>query len=187
MKCALCKNKECYTDGKDCLAGDVDAVAAMDENDRRIWRVAGEVEATFYKKKTRLEEIVEFAKRMGYGKLGLAFCIGLSREAEIIHRFFAAEFEVVSVCCKLCGIDKDDHDMPHIRPGQRETACNPVGQALVFNREKVDLVVICGLCVGHDALLSKHAAAPVTTLAAKDRVLAHNPLGAVYSHYHHGG
>ena len=37
-----------------------------------------------------------------------------------------------------------------------------------------------GLCVGHDALFIKYSQAPVVPLAAKDRVLAHNPLGALY-------
>lgn len=31
---------------------------------------------------------------------------------------------------------------------------------------------------------SAYSEAPVTTLAVKDRVLAHNPLGAIYSGYH---
>lgn len=38
-----------------------------------------------------------------------------------------------------------------------------------------------GLCVGHDCLFNRHSAAPVTTLVAKDRVLANNPAGALYT------
>jgi hypothetical protein len=37
-----------------------------------------------------------------------------------------------------------------------------------------------GLCVGHDSLFFKHSQAPATTLVAKDRVLAHNPVGALH-------
>jgi uncharacterized metal-binding protein len=37
---------------------------------------------------------------------------------------------------------------------------------------------------GHDILFTEHSKAPVTTLAVKDRVLAHNPLGAIYSNYY---
>jgi uncharacterized metal-binding protein len=48
---------------------------------------------------------------------------------------------------------------------------------------KTELNVVVGLCVGHDTLFTKHAAAPVTTFAVKDLVLAHNPLGAIYSGY----
>ena len=59
-----------------------------------------------------------------------------------------------------------------------------MGQALVLNKEKTDLNVILGLCIGHDILFTQHSQAPVTTLAVKDRVLAHNPLGAIYSNYY---
>ena len=34
--------------------------------------------------------------------------------------------------------------------------------------------------MGHDSLFIKHSAAPVTVLAAKDRVLGHNPPAALY-------
>jgi uncharacterized metal-binding protein len=44
-------------------------------------------------------------------------------------------------------------------------------------------LAFCTLCVGHDAIFSKISKAPVTTLVAKDRVLAHNPAGAIYSRY----
>jgi len=64
--------------------------------------------------------------------------------------------------------------------------CNPITQAEFLNKEKTDLNIVIGLCVGHDSLFMKYSEAPVTVLAVKDRVLAHNPLGAVYladSHY----
>ena len=53
-------------------------------------------------------------------------------------------------------------------------------QAKVLNREQTDLNIIIGLCVGHDSLFTKYAEAPCTTLVVKDRVLAHNPVGAIY-------
>ena len=34
----------------------------------------------------RVEETIEFAKKMGYRKLGLAFCSGLRKEAVVFHR-----------------------------------------------------------------------------------------------------
>ncbi len=62
--------------------------------------------------------------------------------------------------------------------------CNPIGQAAILNAEETELNIIIGLCIGHDILFTEHSDAPVTTLAVKDRVLAHNPLGAVYSRYY---
>ncbi|GHV11626.1 hypothetical protein AGMMS49938_02650 [Fibrobacterales bacterium] len=59
--------------------------------------------------------------------------------------------------------------------------CNPVMQAELLNEQKTDLNIIMGLCVGHDMLFSGASKAPVTTLVVKDRVLCHNPVGALYT------
>jgi len=62
--------------------------------------------------------------------------------------------------------------------------CNPIGQAAILDGEGSELNIILGLCVGDDTLFIKHSKAPVTVLAVKDRVLAHNPLGALYTARH---
>jgi uncharacterized metal-binding protein len=54
-------------------------------------------------------------------------------------------------------------------------------QARLLNQAGTDLNVVVGLCVGHDSLFIKHSEAPVTTLITKDRVLGHNPAGALYT------
>jgi len=141
------------------------------------------VEGQYYCKEIRLGETIHFAKKLGYRKIGLAFCIGLSEEANIIEEVLSKHFEVLSVCCKVCGIDKKDFDLVQISSEEYEVMCNPAGQAQLLNDAKTELNVICGLCVGHDAIFSKVSKAPVTTLIAKDRVLAHNPVGAVYCQY----
>jgi len=95
------------------------------------------------------------------------------------------EFEVASVCCKVCGIDKSAHGLPRLHGEEGvEASCNPIGQAAILNREGTELNVALGLCMGHDILFNRHSEAPVTTFAVKDRVLAHNPLGAIYSNYY---
>ena len=58
--------------------------------------------------------------------------------------------------------------------------CNPIAQAVLLNEQKTQLNIVVGLCVGHDSLFYKYSDAMVTTLITKDRVLAHNPAGAVY-------
>ena len=48
--------------------------------------------------KTRIVEIYEFAEKMKYRRLGLAFCLGLAREAGIVEDILKRRgFEVVSV------------------------------------------------------------------------------------------
>ena len=59
------------------------------------------IEGLGYCQWPRLKETVEFCKRMGYHKLGLAFCKGLRKEARIVADLLRAQgFEVVSVICK---------------------------------------------------------------------------------------
>ena len=152
---------------------------------RKVSQEAARVEATGYCEWTRLEETMEFADRMGIKKLGIAYCIGLRHEARTLADIYLENgFEVVSVCCKSGSIPKEEiglKDDEKIRPGQYESVCNPIGQAMVMNAEGTGLNIILGLCVGHDSLFIKHSEALVTCLIAKDRVLAHNPIGAVYT------
>jgi uncharacterized metal-binding protein len=135
--------------------------------------------------KTRIEEIAEFAQKMNYRRLGLAFCVGLRREARIVADLYAARnFEIISVICKAGCSDKNLiglSDEEKIIRRQPEAMCNPVMQALVLNQAKTELNILLGLCVGHDSLFLKEAQAPCTVLAVKDRVLGHNPLAAIYT------
>ena len=61
--------------------------------------------------------------------------------------------------------------------------CNPVGMVRMLNAAEVEINILLGLCVGCDAIFSQMSLAPVTTLFVKDRLLANNPIGAVYSKY----
>ena len=137
--------------------------------------------------KSRIQEIVEFAKRMNYKRLALIFCVGLRREAAVVHEMFEDHgFETVSVVCKVGRMPKSELGLgqeDHVDPGvEVETMCNPVMQALVANHSGAELNVLLGLCVGHDSLFIRHANAPVTVLAVKDRLLGHNPLAAIYTY-----
>ncbi|MBD3304999.1 DUF1847 domain-containing protein [candidate division KSB3 bacterium] len=135
--------------------------------------------------KSRMQEIYEFAHKMGYTRLGLAFCAGLVKEAEIVAHILEFQgFEVVSAICKVGSIPKETiglTDEERIRIGEYEAMCNPIMQAKVLNDANTDFNIMVGLCVGHDSLFFKYADAPCTVLAAKDRVSGHNPLGAIYT------
>jgi len=146
-------------------------------------------EATGYGRWTRMEEIMEFSHRSGFCRLGLAFCIGLRQEARVIHGVLQQNgFEVVSATCKTGAVPKEELGLDQadkIRPGEFEPMCNPIAQAKLLNQAETHFNIIVGLCVGHDTLFIKHSAAPVTVLAVKDRVLAHNPLGAIYAAFYY--
>ena len=186
MKCAKCTHSRCYTEGQNCTrrtSDDVSEIYNEDALNNKIMKSAACTEARFYNELTRLEETAEFAKLVGAKKIGIAFCIGLKQEAGLICDYLSKFFEVESVCCKVCGIPKEKLGLEQIKPDTRETMCNPIIQAKTLNDAKTDFNFTVGLCVGHDMLFGKYSSVPVSCLVAKDRVLAHNPLGAVYSRY----
>ena len=181
-RCGRCKSKECR-DGKDCFSQTHRHKPLYHNDVAKLHKAASAVEARHYCKETRLGETILLAKELGYQRIGLAFCIGLSEEARIIENILSRHFEVISVCCKVSGIDKKDFGLQRISTVKPEVMCNPAGQAHLLNEAETQLNVICGLCVRHDAIFARLSEAPVTTLIAKDRVLAHNPASAIYCQY----
>jgi len=154
-------------------------------------------------KNPRILELIQFAQKCGYKKLGLAFCVGLLNEASTLADILEGNgFEVVSVCCKVGAIPKERIGL---KPEQKiggaenwESMCNPIAQAEILNSERVDLAVMLGLCIGHDTLFIRYCRRPMTVIghdtlfirycrrpmtviAVKDRVTGHNPLAALYT------
>lgn len=184
--CANCPSHACYTKGVNCTGVSRDEVKeTYTEEELKMMEAAAYVEGTFYSNITRLQETAEFARAMGYRKLGMAFCIGLNQEARYIARFFEKEgFEFYSVCCKNCSFPKSEYGLKQVKPElEHEAMCNPKFQARFLAEKGVELFISCGLCVGHDAIFNGNCPGPVTALVVKDRLLAHNPLGAIYSRY----
>jgi uncharacterized metal-binding protein len=155
----------------------------IDPFTERVAQVSAVVESEGYCKWTRVEEICQFAKRMGFKRVGIATCISFVDLARVFSAILESHgLEVASVACKNGGVPKEAiglEDGQKIRPGTYEAICNPLSQADLLNRAGCELNVIVGLCVGHDSLFIRHSHGLVTTLVAKDRVLAHNPVGAL--------
>ncbi len=136
----------------------------------------------------RLSELIYFGLEMNYRRIGVAYCVDLNEPAQILVGVLRRFFETIPVCCKIGG-------KPVPEPGQSAIgavgspivgpiACNPLGQAEMLNSMSPDLNVIVGLCVGVDSVFAGASEAPVTTLFVKDKSLANNPIGALYSDYY---
>lgn len=184
--CAYCQKHSCYKRNledapKNCPTTNKSQEDILnlykEEENYNMAKASAKIVMDDYGAKTRIIEIVDFAKEMNYKKIGLAFCVGLSKEANITSRILESHgLEVESIICKVGSIDREII-------GDKECnvpMCNPIAQAEFLNEKNTDLNVILGLCVGHDSLFFKYSKAPVTVFAVKDRVLAHNPLGAIY-------
>jgi uncharacterized metal-binding protein len=155
----------------------------QDPEVRRVARASALVESEGYCRWTRVEEICAFAKKLGFKKLGIATCISFVDLARTLSAILESHgFEVASAACKNGGVAKERlglRDDEKIRPGTFEPMCNPISQAELLNRAGCELNIVLGLCVGHDSLFFKSSHGLATTLVAKDRVLAHNPVGAL--------
>ena len=191
--CVDCGVLNCQTRDKEypdfCLTAElteetIEKVRSLykDEENKRVSVISAQIENEFYLRYTRVEETVEFARRMGFKKIGIATCVGLIEESRILARILRKNgFEVYGAVCKIGSFMKTDVGVPEediTRTGC--VMCNPAMQAEVLNQAETDFNVVMGLCVGHDSLFYKYSNALVTTLVSKDRVLAHNPAGALY-------
>ncbi|MDR0549794.1 MAG: DUF1847 domain-containing protein [Deltaproteobacteria bacterium] len=194
--CSECPTRNCYRlDShfpKFCLteanrAGVTDSKNQYlgDGLDAKVAKAAAEVESEYYGRLTRLEETVVFALKLGAKKLGVAACFSFLDESAVYAKAVrSAGLAVRTVVCKVGAVDKSEIGLAEENkfcPGQQEACCNPILQARALNDWGSDVNVSLGLCVGHDYLFSKHSQAPAVTLAVKDRVLAHNPMGAIYA------
>lgn len=147
-----------------------------------IMVASAEVEFEGYCQWTRVQEIMEFAHKIGARKIGIANCIGLINEARTFARILRANgFEPYAIICKVAGKAKSSIGIPKQCEEIGAAMCNPILQARLLNEAKTDLNVVIGLCVGHDSLFYKYSDAYVTTLVTKDRVTGNNPAAALYT------
>lgn len=197
FKCSFCGVKTCCTEEELPLPDDCPMLLEDEvfENTERLYLenedihsialASARTESEGYCRWTRIEETIDFAKRLKIKRIGIAHCEGLMYEARIAHKIFEShEFEVSSVCCKAGRLDKEKlglKDDEKVRPGQFESACNPIVQAKLLEKAGSELNIVIGLCVGHDSLFLMHSKVPTTVLIVKDRVLGHNPVAALYT------
>ena len=167
--------------------GDVIRLYDEEEN-KKVTLAAAGVESDYYCQMCRVEETIEFAKRIGAKKIGIATCVGFIRESNTLTRILRSHgFEVYGVACKAGTVRKTEVGIPPKCENTGVNMCNPILQAKILNKEQTDLNIVMGLCVGHDSLFYKYAEGLTTTLVVKDRVLGHNPVAALYGaegYYH---
>ena len=80
----------CLTTNLDpALLEEVMLLYTEDEWNQKVTLASAGVEADFYGKATRVEEIVQFAKRIGAKRIGIATCLGLLNESRIAAKIFS--------------------------------------------------------------------------------------------------
>ncbi len=164
MQCALCRNKECLK-GKNCSV--IKSGLDYSGDNLRSVQISAWLESD-YLKRTKLEEITIYAKRMGYKKIGIAFCIEYEREARLLYDILSRYFEIFSVCCKVCSLEKSSFEVRGTEDSEFEASCNPIGQALLLNDDFTNLNIMLGLKTGYDILFVKYSDAPAIALPVEE-------------------
>ncbi|MFW6276862.1 MAG: DUF1847 domain-containing protein [Bacteroidota bacterium] len=178
FNCLRCPGNECRL-GKPCPYVNNMELSRPNDNDIKKIDSAMDISLEEERNLCRLSELIYFALDMKYKKIGIAYCTELEEATEILVSILRRFFEVNPVCCKISGSAISDTPS-----GGKRISCNPVAQAEILNRLKTDINIMVGLCIGADSIFSDLSNAPVTTLFVKDRSLANNPIGALYSEYY---
>ena len=193
LSCVDCGTQNCKfktrTYPEFCLTTNLDQEDALwaseryeEDRNHDVMVASAEVEYEGYCQWTRVQEIMEFARKIGAKKIGIANCIGLINEARIFARILRAnDFEPYAVICKVEGRAKTSMGIPEKCEQIGPAMCNPILQARLLNKAGTDLNVVMGLCVGHDSIFYRYSEAYVTTLITKDRVTGNNPAASLYT------
>ena len=127
MSCIDCAVKNCNKMDKTypdfCLTTHMDeevlneAMECYNEDEnRKVTIAAAEVEYENYCKHTRVEEIMDFAKKINAKKIGIATCVGLLKESRILQRSCAD----MALRCMVSAV-KPEHRRRH-RSASRNAA-----------------------------------------------------------------
>lgn len=121
--------------------------------------------------KNRVEELKQYARLSGIKRIGIANCISMQRETDVLKTMLSDEFEVYSMDCKTGRIPSSE-----FTADAKGISCNPAAQANYLAEMNTEINISLGLCVGHDLVFSSKSKVPVTTLIVKDREHKHNPI-----------
>lgn len=179
IDCIECLDRPCL-EGKSCTSVPENLLPIEKYSEfRHSMEVTMDISAETERKLCRIAEFIYYCLGMEYKHVGVAFCVEMFREAEILTRLLRRFFKVSPVCCKIGS--HTQHDLVTAVEG---VVCNPIGQALALNRLKTDINVAAGLCIGCDYIFARHSNAPTSALFVKDKSLANNPVSALYSKYY---
>ncbi|MCT4574654.1 MAG: DUF1847 domain-containing protein [Alphaproteobacteria bacterium] len=121
--------------------------------------------------KSRIKELIDFAKNSDINKIGVANCLSMEKYAQSLKEILKQEgFDVITVNCKDSGLTNADLFGEEVKG----LSCDPAHQAKVLNDSETELNINIGLCLGHGLVFNKNSNAPVTTLIVKDFSTKHN-------------
>ena len=126
--------------------------------------------------KSRLQELINFAKNSGMKRLGIASCKSMMSYAPLLKKSLEkAGFEVYLTDCKESGLQNCE-----VLDGDiKGPSCDPAAQAEYLNNCGTELNIDFGLCLGHGLIFAQKSKAPVTPFVVKDFATNHQPLNGL--------
>ncbi len=122
--------------------------------------------------KSRLQELISFAKLSGFQRLGIANCIAVQPYAEKLSELLrAAGFDVFILGCRDSNFDGREISEEMTGP-----CCDPISQAEYLNNAHTDFNIMVGLCLGHELIFQRHSHAEFTTFLVKDLATNHRTI-----------
>jgi uncharacterized metal-binding protein len=177
IDCLTCQDRVCLRGGGEACPGvPGPAVSPPPRGLGHLLEAATDIAREEERTLCRVSELVYLCLEMQFERVGIAFCQDLLEPTRILAGVLRRFFEVVPVWCKIGGGGGGADD--------DQSSCNPLGQAAALNAARTHINVVVGLCVGADCLFNRASEAPVTHLFVKDRSLANNPIGALYSEHY---
>ncbi len=126
--------------------------------------------------KSRLHELIEFAKNSGMKRIGIASCRTMMTYAPLLKKSLEnAGFEVFLTDCKESGLKNSDI----LGDDYKGPSCDPASQAEYLNNCQTELNIDFGLCLGHGLIFAQKSKAPVTAFVVKDFATNHNTLSSL--------
>jgi uncharacterized metal-binding protein/predicted Fe-Mo cluster-binding NifX family protein len=183
IDCLACRDFRC-TRGEGCVMALPElAPPVADEEEQHMLEATLDIAAEEEQNLCRLSELIYFCLEMRYSRIGVAYCADLRQTAEILVRVLRRYLKVHPVCCKVGEASSISLNSLKGKESRRVRSadCNPHVQAEMMNRIGTDMNVLVGLCMGADCIFTRFSKAPVTTFLVKDKSLANNPMGALYS------
>lgn len=142
-------------------------VCTYNDQDKHMMKLSAQA-----KSKSRLQELIDFARLSGFKRIGVANCKGVQPYADkLIEKLKEEGFEVFGINCKESGLDGCD-----ICEEMAGPCCDPISQAKYLNEQKTDFNINVGLCLGHGLLFQKYSEAEVTTFLVKDFATNHKSV-----------
>ena len=181
MNCTSCKNKLCRT-GADCFNVKDESIELLTGSrfHDTSFSASSLIDNGRAGTLTRLQEIIEYCRVMGYERIGVAYCFGVAGLALSLERALNdAGLSPLMIQCTTGGVMEKDIDPIKTN---NTVSCNPAGQAIFLKEKNVEFIIEMGLCLGHDVIFHTLTDIPFTVFLVKDRVLRHNPALALDSY-----